>query len=471
MNLRNNSSFVFIIFLLSYSLHGQPHVVSSEMSITQYNPGLTKYPLTGYLPNPVIKQLQQIFIKSNGDIYMMPDGTGRLYKIDASNHDLRLVRQDSTIYYGATFGSYLFTYNDTIYSFGGYGYWKFNGQLRAFIAQKGDWELERLNREIPFSRGNTLSSPIWFSIQRSELWIGYSIDNLEGIKVGSKYSKIIDSVYVLNLKTRDWETKGSLNSEFITLLNSLSTKSLASTPWGQLIYLSESSEMILLDYVNNVQLKLKESIANQVIKLMTTNSINYFVDQGLVIQSGENWMKGDFYKGDTVKLSKADFIITSKTIYRPLEKSIIIDPVIRIHGYQLIIIGVITGIAISAISYFFILRIKSRKTKHTLKTDEIHSLEYLFDEKEKEVIQLIKMNSKNDLGTTIDQINQLIGVTLKNPEVQKKQRSDVLLSINDKWKRRNQSQNILIDKKRLEHDKRSYEYFIEIDNIEKILFI
>jgi len=63
-------------------------------------------------------------------------------------------------------------------------------------------------------------------------------------------------------------------------------------------------------------------------------------------------------------------------------------------------------------------------------------------------------------------INQLLGVTKKNVEIQKKQRSDMFLTINEKWNR--VSDKILIDKKRLNHDKRSYEYLITPDQLNKI---
>ena len=89
------------------------------------------------------------------------------------------------------------------------------------------------------------------------------------------------------------------------LLNSISTRPLASGPWGQLIHISESNEVELLDYSNNARLKLEDSITSRILRLMPTNSINHFVDSSLVIQSGENWLKGDFLKGDTVALSKS----------------------------------------------------------------------------------------------------------------------------------------------------------------------
>ena len=461
---------ITVIFLMhGYICYSQQVTSPAISDITQPNYTLTRFSLPDSEPNSLIKKLPHIFLIHKKELFVQPDGTGRLYKVDTAQNKLRLIRQDSTIFFGSTFGCYLFSHNDSIYSFGGYGHWKYNGQLRVFIPQKGEWELERLNREIPFARGHTLLAPIWFSPQRRELWIGYSINSYEGLKQSDViFSKASDSVYVLNLKRKEWETKGSLHSEVKIVLNSLSTRPLASGPWGQLIYLSESNEMILLDYSNNARLKLKESITNRILRIMPTNSINHFVDSSLVIQSGENWLRGDFLKGDTVALTKSDFINTGQIIYKPIQKTLAMTTAKRMSPYQLLAIGIVGGIAISFIGFYIILRKNSRAKNQILNINEIQVLEKLFDDKEKEVIQLIKTNSRNGTGTTIEQMNQLIGVNLKNPEVQKKQRSDVFLSINDKWKRHSRSQLVLIDKKRLQHDKRSYEYYIEESNLLKI---
>lgn len=465
---RANSIALFFL-ALSSTCYGQQVPSSPISEITHPNYTLTKFSLPDRESNSLIKNLPHIFLIHKKELFVQPDGTGRLYKVDTTKNNLHLIRQDSTIYFGSTFGCYLFSDNDLIYSFGGYGYWKYNGQLRVFVPQKGEWELEKLNREIPFARGHPLISPIWFSPQRRELWIGYSINSFEGLKQSDViFSKANDSVYVLNLKKKEWETKGSLSTEVKTLLNSFSTKPMASGPWGQLLYLSESNEIVLLDYSNNARFKLEESITNRILRLMPTNSINHFVDSSLVIQSGENWLRGDFLKGDTLALSKSDFIYTGQTIYKPIQKTLAMTPTRRLNAYQLLAIGIVGGIAISFIGFYLLLRRNSRAKSQILNRNEIQSLENLFDDKEKEVIQLIKTNSKNGLGTTIEQMNQLIGVNLKNPEVQKKQRSDVFLSINDKWKRHSRSQQVLIDKKRLEHDKRSYEYYIEEGNLERI---
>lgn len=450
-----------ILIAVSSSAFGQ----SLNSDITQSNPGLTRFSIQDDLPGSALMNFHQIFIRMKNGLHMMPDGTGRLYKIDTSGvpNRQRLIRQDSTIFFGSTFGSYLFSYNDTIYSFGGYGYWKYNGQLRVFILQRGEWELENLNKEILFAKGPSKASLIWFNSNQGELWVGTSKENREGVKRSSEDSNRVDSVYVLNLGTKNWHTLGVLAELPSMLTNSHSTKSIASSPWGQLIFDGDRNVFFLIDYSDNKLFELKTEKATQAIKLISTNSILHFVDSNLVIQNGSNWLNGNFKRADTVKLSKSDFQDLNEPVYDITTRISKINLATNSIVNKSLIGGVFVGVVISSFVFFF-WRNKSRKRDIYLNTD----LSDQFDEKEREIIEFIKTNSKKGIGTKIEDINKILGVSQKNAEIQKKQRSDVFISINDKWKKVNRADGLLIEKKRLEHDKRSYEYFIEMKNFDKV---
>lgn len=435
---------------------------SLSSDITQSNPGLTRFSIHDDLPGSVFMRFHQIFIRTKYGLYMTPDGTGRLYKVDTSSvpDGKRLIRQDSTIYFGSTFGSYLFSYNDSFYSFGGYGYWKYNGQLRVFIPQKGEWELENLSREIPFAKGPSQASFIWFNSNQGELWIGTSKENREGVNRNDEDSNKVDSVYVLNLETKNWQTLGVLTELPRMLNNSHSAKSIASSPWGQLIFEGDKDVFYLIDYSDNKLLKLKSEVATQTTKLISTNSILHFVDSSLVIQNGSNWLNGNFKRADTIILSKSDFQDLNESVYGITPKISKVSLTTNSILNRSLIGGVFVGFVISSLVFFFWKR--SSKGSNIQPNSKVNQ----FDEKEKEIIEFIKSNSKKSIGTKIEDINKILGVSLKNPEIQKKQRSDVFISINDKWRKMQGTDGLLIEKKRLEHDKRSYEYFIEVKNFE-----
>ncbi|MDZ7650804.1 MAG: hypothetical protein U5K54_28740 [Cytophagales bacterium] len=78
---------------------------------------MVKFTLPESPSNEFINNLPQSFL-FQGDFHVLPDGTGRVYKMDFSKKPTRLARLDSTVVFGTTFGSYNFNYNDTLYSFG-----------------------------------------------------------------------------------------------------------------------------------------------------------------------------------------------------------------------------------------------------------------------------------------------------------------------------------------------------------------
>lgn len=423
--------------------------------VAQYNYGLLKFNLPVDSANKLIANVPQNLLLLNNQLYLIPDGTGRVYRLNHTE-DFNFKRLDATIYYGFTFGSHTFFYKDTLYSFGGYGYWNTNGQLRSYVPQKGEWELVPLNMEIPFHKSHT-APLLWLDDKEGKLWFGYSIDQKEGIKRnGTEFKSISDSVYVLDLNSKEIRIAGALNNSTKKLTTSTTTKHLASSPWGQLIYDSEQATIYLIDFKNNQQLTLSESKTKEIVRLIPLSGFLHFNDSTLIVQSGSNWLAGDFQSGDSIKLSRADFLNDSKSIYDNFLLPVISSA--KSSAYLYLIISFFLGSLVTgAILYLVVIRPAKMKQSSNEK------LLIAFDEREKEVISQIAKNSIKGDGTTVDQINQLIGVANKSLEIQKKQRSDIFLSINEKWGRANSG--ILIDKRRLEHDKRSYEYFIDQKNL------
>lgn len=92
----------------------------------------------------------------------------------------------------------------------------------------------------------------------------------------------------------------------------------------------------------------------------------------------------------------------------------------------------------------------------------------VFDERELQLLQAIMQNSSSGKTTSIEEQNKILGLSKKSVEIQKKQRSDVIMSINRKYAFVSQKEELLILKKRTEFDKRTYEYFIDFARIEEI---
>src|SRR5260221_193237 len=92
----------------------------------------------------------------------------------------------------------------------------------------------------------------------------------------------------------------------------------------------------------------------------------------------------------------------------------------------------------------------------------------IFDQPEQDVIHQMVENSKLGKTTSIDDLNKALGLLQKSAELQKKYRSDLIISINKKFRFIANTNDLLITKKRSDHDKRSFEYYIEDSKIEDI---
>lgn len=95
----------------------------------------------------------------------------------------------------------------------------------------------------------------------------------------------------------------------------------------------------------------------------------------------------------------------------------------------------------------------------------------LLDERERSLVVFLLEQSQNGEMVTIDQLNKLLGVSMKNSDVQKRSRSDMINSTNQKLALILEEPRPVIIKQRSEFDKRSFEYTIEPDLTNKIMGI
>ena len=122
-------------------------------------------------------------------------------------------------------------------------------------------------------------------------------------------------------------------------------------------------------------------------------------------------------------------------------------------------------------SFLFIYFDKKRnKYKLLLKYYNISNenlINIYFSEIESELIKkIIINNSLYNKKTNVEEINVLLGVANKSIDIQKKKRSDIISSINNKYCILvNRKDIFLINRIRVENDRRVYEYFISPDQI------
>ncbi|MEY4660823.1 MAG: hypothetical protein RLZZ42_775, partial [Bacteroidota bacterium] len=113
---------------------------------------------------------------------------------------------------------------------------------------------------------------------------------------------------------------------------------------------------------------------------------------------------------------------------------------------------------------------KTEITPQTEKTIAFRSskLLELLEEKERSLLEFIYLYSAEERLTTIEEINKVIGAGSRSAEIQKRMRSDLIGSINQKMGLLTRDKKPVIDKQRSEFDKRSFEYFIRNEHMELV---
>jgi len=96
-----------------------------------------------------LTHFQLYMLEANGNKYLTVDGLFNMYKWK----DRRWVDQYKRNFGGYNNWSTKFVYNNEIYSFGGYGYWRCHGELIRFLWNKKEWEMVAYGDSGPVGTG------------------------------------------------------------------------------------------------------------------------------------------------------------------------------------------------------------------------------------------------------------------------------------------------------------------------------
>lgn len=413
-------------------------------------------------------QENQYLVYTSGKLFLGINGTGRLYEIKNQNDSLHFIREDSTFFLGNNFNSANFSIGDTIYSYGGYGFWKNNGLLKYYNKIVHEWELIKTDQELASSFCTECNaSNFWIDIHHGRFYLaGQRIVN-DGLKSESNLSvQKNKNLFVLNIAKGEWTELGVLVDEPVTFpLNS---------PYG-LLYISPFNSYIN-DYIDNRKLVAKKTAMDKIKKMLTgyQPDVAYFIDSTLYFG---NISLNSF---DSLQISKNDFEYKGEQVYIPLsvQTNFSGSTLNRIMWSAIALFALV----LSYILFKFWNRNKIEK-KHNAPIYSETNLppiqkfngkngnqgpKHIFNEIEKVLILFIYDKTTHEFTVNVEEINKVLGLSGKNESVQKKNRSETINDINKKWAVLHNNNNPLILRQRSEFDKRSFEYFIQPVWLEKV---
>jgi hypothetical protein len=386
-----------------------------------------------------------------GEIYIHIPATGIVYKCTGSKEadSVRFVRIDSTKLYGYNINSFTFVHNNSLYNLGGYGFWHWNGQLRKFYPELGEWDIVPLNRELPVS--NIFPGTyIWKSPINNLLFTFSYIDGNEAVRV-ERPNQILrqDSVIKLDLISNNWTVMGKLNSILLPVFRNYSL--IASMDSG--IMVDNHGKLSYLNLLNNT------------ISVSTKREL--FRRSPAKINNILTWTKGSKLFYENIQTGNVDSILISSFKFTKINERIYEN-----DSNYLNKLGYVGGILILA-SIVWGVRKKIVKRQLAAREDETSNSELLspysnkevFTEVEKALLKLLLDNTiTKGSSTSIDEINWILGVSNKSVDMQKRKRSDVIRAINEKYQLLHPGVKAnLIDRSKSELDARLYEYTLNSD--------
>jgi len=388
------------------------------------------------------KNIQQSLIKSKNGLFLLVDGTGQIYKAtDTTNQDILFSRIDSTRDFGNNYLSINFSYNDTILSYGGYGFWRINGQLRYF--NENEWGILKINEEY-----RVTNEAFCFLPKKSLLYTLKNITNNESLIDNEKESQ---DIIQLSLVTKENKIIGKLNPSFSFIgkspsRNIVNIESLN----GALFEDIEQREYVLINFEENKIFKLNEEKRNEIFNRTKNTIQTIFEINGMIYFTSSN---NTF---DSIKISSKDFILIHENIYSN-------SFVLKYRSTIIIMIFLISFVII--ISIIYIKRKKIIKDLFIGSNKEVTiqngiTLNMGFSMIDHQLIELIYSKCQKGDTASVEDVNNCLGISKKTIEIQKRVRTEVINRLNHKFKIICDIPDNIINRIRSDEDRRYFRYTI-----------
>jgi len=398
-------------------------------------------------------------IKKGRNIWIQPLGSGKLYKLEKYKNSYSLLRIDSTIHSGVNYKAFTFQLNDTLFQYGGSGFWHMRGIMTYFSPKTHEWELYPSNAIVNGYDDNLNIIKYKLDTEASKLYMTKSLDYAN---IPKDFSiKDIDSCYEFDFHKNTWTNLGATNPELIKVLQN-----------ANYYNYNINDLLIFQNYLDYYWINFKKNKFGKI----TPQRNNIMKQPWLSLYTTkESYESLQFNLGNTAylikiisgnKLSYASYQINAEDLDRSTIQYIykVENPIIHFifnNVFPFFTPSVSIVILIAFGLFFLIYRQRKKRVPKEvtarLNYNFYHSLSII----EKELVQVLYQNHKKGESISTKVINKIIGVQNKDVLTQNKSRSDHFLKINQKYKLSTQEPLPLIVKTRDNIDKRQYNYGLE----------
>lgn len=394
--------------------------------------------------NVEIKDLPQnsllySFPNKNGALLIL-EGTGQVFQLDIIRK--KLTRLDKTFYRGYNFGAIRFIQNDTLYSFGGSGFWQVNNLETYFSSKSKEWELHSNPNQVgPKQMRSDFGGYNHFRNVLSVLDFPPPYQSQNQTKSYYYYEK--------KLNDEQWTFKGDLN---ISLLNKLGVKNIEST-FIQGVFLFRNGPFVVLgDPINNELYEINQvlPIIGEHFELSEKNGYIYSYHESKNSTNQEHYIKVD-----SISISKLKSLGKYKGEFYVKPIPLVVYQIGL--GLVLVILGFFIGYWVK----------KSQKTNSIgSNTDSEFSI---LDGLPDGAYEFLKASLALPKGHQFSSqaFTELMGFSSYAYETQRQVRSKLIKAINAYFSIHYRMQNVII-RKTANDDKRFSIYYISEEHYERL---
>jgi hypothetical protein len=466
--------FLFFVVFTVAQQRPVPKLVNHLLSSSGRQVNAIEGHFTGFIPERMlpakIRGESQYLVRSDSGLFVGIAGTGWLFRIFNLGDSLHFDRVDSSFYMGHDFYAIPFSVRDTVYSFGGYGFWRNNGILRVFNPYSHDWIPKRTDREVE-TTGAVAGA--WVDPRENALYIANRWPLNEAVPDKNQGRSIVDSTaWKLDLSSATWTELGKLNVIVRPGFNS---------PWG--LFYDKGAlplDFGIADFRNNRRWVLRKAATDRMARMyanQSTPEVFYFRDSTLYFGT----LVPDRF--DSISFSLSDFEDSGIALYRKPEESSMVGQGSG-SSWWLIPLGLLLALGWMAWMVRRSIHSKQVTVEPMMHGSSTPMAEVqkpkdsgyapprpratAFTNSELELIKLLHTRSLEERTVSLEEINHVLGLSAKNEAVQKKNRSDVITSINHKWSLLHDTDEKLIQRVRSEYDGRYFEYFLRRNWLQQV---
>jgi hypothetical protein len=144
-------------------------------------------------------------MKLSGRVFLLPDGTHRVYELKAGAQGPLLERLDREEFSGSNFNMLTFIRHDTLWQFGGYGFWKSRSLFLWFDMSTGKWR--------PFDGPQHLTGHFTLHHYDPVSDAFYMLGSYETKPEETHRTQFRDTVYRFSFADRRWDALGAFHPE------------------------------------------------------------------------------------------------------------------------------------------------------------------------------------------------------------------------------------------------------------------